>query len=93
MNDQPVQFADYFPELKYKPTKVPYIFKTEWVKNRDRTQKRCTFFAAPVLGTAYGVDVIKPWAGESKQAELEAIAKVQEAMVYYEEHKTWPPTN
>lgn len=85
-----VQWADYFPEFSTIRTYDPRIFKTPWVKDRDARVKTRKFFASTVLGTAYGVDVIKPWATNSDEAEREAFARVQRAADFYEKNGIWP---
>lgn len=87
-----MNWADYFPEMQYTNTSDSRVFKTAWekIKRGDQKVKVRAYFASPVMGVGYKVDIVKPWAVDSKESEKEALDKMIAACDYFEAHNVWP---
>lgn len=88
--EQIAQWADLFPGMNSMSTKDPRVFCTRWTKRKTDGHKEKKYFCCVVGRDCYGVDVIKPWATDSKEAEEEAYFKVKLAADYYEANGSWP---
>lgn len=84
------QFADFFPELDYHTTHDPRVFQTNFKKINKQGDKMKKYFCCILGADCYGVEVIRPSAGNAAKACDQAFADVIFAADYYEKNGTWP---
>lgn len=94
----PVQWADYFPQMKALPTSDRRVFMTPFEKVSSphtgslslEGTKRKTYFCCIIGGNCFGVDVLRPIAVNSATECTEAFEKVKFAADFYEQNNRWP---